>query len=69
MSLDQCADQYVLALSPRSAIAALSTRARNPDSYLRAQAAGLPEKRATIESVSRRSWFATGAATDACWLT
>jgi iron complex transport system substrate-binding protein len=50
-SLDQCADQYVLALSPRQNIVALSTRARNADSYLRAQAMGLPERRATLESV------------------
>ena len=51
MSLDQCADQYVLALSPRHDIAALSTRARNADSYLRAEAVGVPERRATAESI------------------
>ncbi len=50
-SLDQCADQYVLALAPREAIAALSTRARNPDSLLRDRAIGLPQRRATTESV------------------
>jgi iron complex transport system substrate-binding protein len=51
ISLDQCADQYVLALSPRSAIVGLSKRATNPDSYLRRAATGLPQRRATIESV------------------
>ena len=50
LSLDQCADQYVLALSPRSAIVGLSTRADDPDSRLRALAAGLPLRRTTLES-------------------
>jgi len=50
-SLDQCADQYVLALSPRDRIVGLSERARNFDSALKAQAAGLPLRRATTESV------------------
>jgi iron complex transport system substrate-binding protein len=50
-SLDQCADQYVLALAPRSSIMALSLRATNPDSYFAAQAQGLPRRRATLESV------------------
>jgi len=50
-SLDQCADQYVLALAPRSSIVALSMRAANPDSYLAAQAQGLPRRRASLESV------------------
>jgi iron complex transport system substrate-binding protein len=50
LSLDQCADQYVLALSPRETIVGLSRRATNPDSYLRAQARGLPQRRATLES-------------------
>lgn len=50
-SLDQCADQYVLALSPRSAIAGLSFRARAGDSYLAAEAWGLPRRRATLESL------------------
>ena len=51
VSLDQCADQYVLALAPRGEIAGLSKRALNDDSYLRAQAAGLPQVRQTLESV------------------
>lgn len=50
-SLDQCADQFVLALSPRDVIVGLSTRARNPDSFLRAAAAGLSERRADAESL------------------
>jgi iron complex transport system substrate-binding protein len=48
--LDQCADQYVLALSPRAAIVGLSPRADDADSRLRAQAAGLPKRRATLEA-------------------
>ncbi len=51
LSLDQCADQYVLALSPRANIVGLSNRALNGDSYLRRQAEGLPRNRADIETV------------------
>ena len=51
VSLDQCADQYVLALAPRADIKGLSYRARAPDSYLRAAAAGLPLRRTDLESV------------------
>ena len=50
-SLDQCADQYVLALTPRSDIVGLSFRADDADSYLRAAAARLPLRRASTESV------------------
>ena len=50
-SLDQCADEYVLALSPREAIVGLSKRADDPDSYLAAHAGGLPLRRATTEAV------------------
>ena len=53
-SLDQCADQYVLALSPRARIVGLSPRALNEDSYLRARARGLPIVRATLESLLLR---------------
>jgi iron complex transport system substrate-binding protein len=49
LSLDQCADQYVLALSPRGAIVGLSPRARDADSLLRARASGLPVRRADRE--------------------
>ena len=51
VSLDQCADQYVLALAPRGEIVALSKRATNDDSYLKAAAAGLLQRRATLESI------------------
>jgi iron complex transport system substrate-binding protein len=51
MSLDQCADQYVLALSPREAIVGVSSRVDDRDSYLRARSAGLPQRRATAEAV------------------
>jgi iron complex transport system substrate-binding protein len=51
VSLDQCADQYVLALSPREAITGLSFRAQAGDSYLAAEAKGLPKRRATLESL------------------
>jgi iron complex transport system substrate-binding protein len=51
MSLDQCADQYVMALSPRKAIVGVSMRAGDPDAYLHAQAAGLPRRRASAESI------------------
>ena len=51
LSLDQCADQYVIALSPRAAIVGVSMRAGVPDSYLHRQAAGLPRRRASAESV------------------
>ena len=50
MSLDQCADQYVLALSPREAIVGLSYRADDADSFLREKAQGLPRRRATLEA-------------------
>lgn len=50
MSLDSCADQYVLALAPRAAIVGVSPRADAPDSFLRAKAAGLPKRRTTLEA-------------------
>lgn len=50
-SLDQCADQYVLALAPRSQIVGLSPRVGAGDSYLRALSTGLPRRRASTESV------------------
>lgn len=51
MSLDSCADQYVLALAPRETIAGLSHRAISGDSYMRDRAGGLPLRRATFESL------------------
>ena len=50
-SLDQCADQYVLALSPRAEIVGLSYRADDADSHLSAAARGLPQLRITSESL------------------
>lgn len=50
LSLDQCADQYVLAMSPREAIVGLSTRADDADSRLRASARGLPKRRVDLET-------------------
>lgn len=51
MSLDSCADQYVLALAPRETIVGLSYRAVSRDSYMRDRARGLPLRRATFESL------------------
>jgi iron complex transport system substrate-binding protein len=51
MSLDSCADQYVLALAPRETIVGVSYRAGAPDSYMRAASVGLPRRRATVESL------------------
>ena len=51
VSLDQCADQYVLALAPRDEIAAVSRRALNADSAERDRAVGIPEIRPTLESI------------------
>lgn len=50
LSWDQCADQYVLALSPRGAIVGLSTRADDADSRLRTLARGLPKRRVELEA-------------------
>lgn len=49
MSLDQCADQYVLALAPDAEMA-LSPRADDPDAWLREAAAGRPRVRPTLEA-------------------
>jgi len=49
MSLDQCADQYVLALRPEADLY-LSPRADDPDAYLRAAALGRPRVRPTLET-------------------
>ncbi len=51
VSLDQCADQYVLALSPRTDIVGLSRRADDADAWLRGEAKGLPLRRISSESV------------------
>lgn len=49
MSLDQCADQYVLALRPDAELA-LSPRADDPDAWLREAAKGRRRIRPTLES-------------------
>ena len=51
VSLDQCADQFVLALSPRPWIAGLSPRVLADDSLLRQRAKSLPIVRADIEAI------------------
>lgn len=51
MSLDMCADQYVLALIPRDRILALSDRARLPESYYRERAGGIRIAAPSLESL------------------
>ncbi len=51
MSLDQCADQYALALVPDASLA-LSTRADDPDSWMRTAARGRPTIRPTLEAAT-----------------
>jgi iron complex transport system substrate-binding protein len=51
VSLDYCADQFVLALADRDQIAALSRGAQREDSYYRARAAGVRQTRGTMEEV------------------
>ncbi len=51
VSLDYCADQFVLGLADRAQIAAVSIGARRDDSYFRDRAAGLPRVRGGLEDV------------------
>ena len=51
LSLDQCADQYALALAPDAELA-LSPRADDPDSHLRALAKGRRQVRPTLEAAT-----------------
>ena len=51
VSLDYCADQFVLALADRDQIAALSRGAHRDDSYYRGRAVGIRQTRATLEEV------------------
>jgi iron complex transport system substrate-binding protein len=51
VSLDYCADQFVLALADRAQIAALSRGSLRDDSYYRARAAGVRQSRGTMEEV------------------
>ena len=55
VSLDYCADQYVLALADRDQIIALSPAATSDYSYHADKAAGLPVIRATVEEVLLRA--------------
>lgn len=51
VSLDYCADQFVLALADRERIAALSRGSLRDDSYFRARAVGVRQTRGTLEEV------------------
>lgn len=51
VSLDYCADQFVLALADRDQIIALSKDSERAFSYLRERAAGIPKVRAAAEDV------------------
>ncbi len=51
VSLDYCADQFVLALADRSQIAALSRGSQRDDSYFRDRAHGIRQTRGTLEEV------------------
>lgn len=51
VSLDYCADQYVLALADRAQIAAVSRGALRDDSFYRERARGLPRVRGGVEEV------------------
>jgi len=51
VSLDYCADQFVLALADRDQIAALSRNSLRDDSYFRARARGIAQTRPTLEEV------------------
>ncbi len=51
VSLDGCADQYVLGLVPRDQILALSDRARLPDSYFRERATTVRRIQPRLETI------------------
>jgi iron complex transport system substrate-binding protein len=51
VSLDYCADQFVLALADREQVAALSVGSRRDDSYFRNRARGMRQTRGTLEEV------------------
>ena len=51
VSLDYCADQFVLALADRDQIAALSRGSLRDDSYFRDRAHGIRQTRGTLEEV------------------
>jgi iron complex transport system substrate-binding protein len=51
VSLDYCADQFVLALADRDQIVALSRGSQRDDSYYRTRARGIRQTRGTLEEV------------------
>lgn len=51
VSLDYCADQFLLALADREQIVALSRGSQRDDSYLRDRARGIRQTRGTLEEV------------------
>jgi len=51
VSLDYCADQFVLALADREQITALSIGSLRDDSYYRARARGIRQTRGTLEEL------------------
>lgn len=51
VSLDYCADQFVLALANRDQIAALSRGSLRDDSYFRDRAVGIRQTRGTLEEI------------------
>lgn len=51
VSLDYCADQFVLALADREQIAALSRGSQRDDSYFRERARGIRQTRGSLEEV------------------
>jgi iron complex transport system substrate-binding protein len=51
VSLDYCADQYVLGLADRAQIAALSRGSQRDDAYYRDRARGLNQTRGSLEEV------------------
>lgn len=51
VSLDYCADQFVLALADRDQIVALSRGSQRDDSYFRNRAHGIRQTRGTLEEV------------------
>ncbi|TNE63881.1 MAG: ABC transporter substrate-binding protein [Alphaproteobacteria bacterium] len=51
MSLDFCADQFVLALADRNQIMALSDGATGPESFYAERALGLPKSHGSLEDV------------------
>jgi iron complex transport system substrate-binding protein len=72
MSVDQCSDQFVLALAPREEIVGVSPHAFDTDAWLRKQARGLTVRRPTLEEalaahpdVVVSYWTADGRLTDA----